>query len=69
MNNDLQDEIIDEGGMLVRDAVQRLKEDKPAFCYKEWQIEEIKNKLKTKYGKDVKAEKKDGWYWVLNVAK
>lgn len=69
MNNEIQDEVIDEGGMLVRDAVQNLKEGKTAFCYKEWQIEEIKTKLKTKYGKDVKAEKKDGWYWVLHTVK
>lgn len=63
------DETIDEGGMLVRDAVVRLKEGKTAFCYKEWQIEEIKEKALKKYNIKINAEKKDGWYWVLTPQK
>lgn len=63
------DETINEGGMLVRDAIIALKNGKTAFCYKEWQIDEIKEKLYKKHKIKVNVEKKDGWYWVLSPQK
>ena len=62
-------ETLDEGGMLVRDAVISLRNGKPAFCYKEWQIEEIKEKLLKKSKIKISVEKKDDWYWVLRPQK
>lgn len=55
--------------MIIRDAVQNLKNGKAAYCYKDWQVEEIVKKIKIKHGININVEKKDGWYWLLTPTK
>lgn len=69
MNDSEEKERFNEGNMIIRDAIQNLKIGRTAYCYKDWQVEEIISKVKLKHGVNVKVEKKDGWYWLLTPVK